>query len=76
MRVRDSLLYESGLGFHCINHALGCSHRCRYPCYAFLMAWNYSARVGRDRATGAFYRQQSSLVRRFCAQQGIECALS
>jgi DNA repair photolyase len=35
---RKSLLYESGLGFHCINHVLGCSHGCRYPCYAFLMA--------------------------------------
>lgn len=35
---RKSLLYKSGLGFHCINHALGCSHGCRYPCYAFLMA--------------------------------------
>lgn len=35
---RKSLLYKSGLGFHCINHILGCSHGCRYPCYAFLMA--------------------------------------
>ncbi len=35
---RKSLLYRSGLGFFCINHALGCSHGCRYPCYAFLMA--------------------------------------
>ena len=35
---RKRLLYRSGLGFDCINHALGCSHGCRYPCYAFLMA--------------------------------------
>ena len=35
---RKSLLYQSGLGFPCINHVLGCSHGCRYPCYAFLMA--------------------------------------
>ena len=35
---RKSLLYRSGLGFFCINHVLGCSHGCRYPCYAFLMA--------------------------------------
>jgi len=35
---RKTLLYRSGLGFHCINHVLGCSHGCRYPCYAFLMA--------------------------------------
>jgi DNA repair photolyase len=32
------LLYRSGLGFYCINHVLGCSHGCRYPCYAYLMA--------------------------------------
>jgi DNA repair photolyase len=35
---RKSLLYKSGLGFWCINHVLGCSHGCRYPCYAYLMA--------------------------------------
>jgi DNA repair photolyase len=35
---RKSLLYRSGLGFHCINHVQGCSHGCRYPCYAYLMA--------------------------------------
>jgi DNA repair photolyase len=35
---RKTLLYRSGLGFHCINHVLGCSHGCRYPCYAYLMA--------------------------------------
>ena len=35
---RKSLLYKSGLGFHCVNHVLGCSHGCRYPCYAYLMA--------------------------------------
>lgn len=35
---RKTLLYASGLGFHCINHLLGCLHGCRYPCYAFLMA--------------------------------------
>ena len=35
---RKSLLYKSGLGLHCINHVLGCSHGCHYPCYAYLMA--------------------------------------
>jgi DNA repair photolyase len=38
---RKSLLYRSGLGFHCINHVLGCSHGCRYPCYAYLMATHH-----------------------------------
>jgi DNA repair photolyase len=35
---RKTLLYKSGLGFWCINHVQGCSHGCRYPCYAFMMA--------------------------------------
>jgi DNA repair photolyase len=35
---RKSLLYKSGLGFFCINHVQGCSHGCRYPCYAFMMS--------------------------------------
>jgi DNA repair photolyase len=36
--TRKTLLYKSGLGFYCINHVQGCSHGCRYPCYAFMMA--------------------------------------
>lgn len=39
--IRKSLLYKSGLGFYCINPAQGCSHGCRYPCYAFMMARSY-----------------------------------
>src|SRR5512142_2893087 len=38
---RKSLLYKSGLGFWCINHAQGCAHGCKYPCYAFSMAKHY-----------------------------------
>lgn len=36
--TRKSLLYKSGLGVWCINHVQGCSHGCRYPCYAWMMA--------------------------------------
>jgi DNA repair photolyase len=36
--TRKSLLYKSGLGVLCINHVQGCSHGCRYPCYAFMIA--------------------------------------
>jgi len=37
--IRKSLLYKSGVEYadYCINHVLGCSHGCKYPCYAFLM---------------------------------------
>jgi DNA repair photolyase len=38
---RKSLLYRSGLGFWCVNHAQGCAHGCRYPCYASLLARRY-----------------------------------
>ena len=39
--TRKSLLYKSGLGFYCINHVQGCSHGCRYPCYAWMMAHSH-----------------------------------
>lgn len=39
--TRKKLLYKSGLGFLCVNAALGCSHGCRYPCYAFMMGKSY-----------------------------------
>lgn len=37
---RKSLLYKTGVeyGDYTINHVLGCSHGCLYPCYAMLMA--------------------------------------
>lgn len=37
---RKSLLYRTGVeyGDFAINHVLGCSHGCMYPCYAFMMA--------------------------------------
>lgn len=39
--TRKSLLYKSGVGVFCINHVQGCSHGCRYPCYAYMMAQSY-----------------------------------
>lgn len=38
--TRKSMLYKTGVeyGDYTMNHALGCSHGCLYPCYAFLMA--------------------------------------
>lgn len=39
--TRKTLLYKSGLGFYCVNHAQGCVHGCLYPCYAFMMAQSY-----------------------------------
>ncbi len=36
---RASMLYVTGVeyGDYTMNHVLGCSHGCKYPCYAFLM---------------------------------------
>ncbi|GBE16624.1 hypothetical protein BMS3Abin15_00446 [bacterium BMS3Abin15] len=36
---RKTLLYRSGVEYadFCLNHAEGCSHGCRYPCYAMMM---------------------------------------
>ncbi len=38
--LRKTMLYKTGVeyGDYTINHVLGCSHGCKYPCYAFLMA--------------------------------------
>ena len=37
---RSSLLYKSKVEYadYCINHVEGCSHGCKFPCYAFMMA--------------------------------------
>ena len=37
--TRKSLLYKTNVeyGDYCINHVLGCSHGCFYPCYAYLL---------------------------------------
>ena len=37
--TRKKLLYKTGVeyGDYTMNHVLGCSHGCRYPCYAFLL---------------------------------------
>lgn len=37
--TRKSMLYKTGVeyGDYTMNHVLGCSHGCRYPCYAFMM---------------------------------------
>ena len=37
---RKTLLYKTGVeyGDYTINHIQGCSHGCKYPCYAFLMS--------------------------------------
>ena len=35
---RKSLIYEmGGSGAYAATHVVGCSHGCRFPCYAFLM---------------------------------------
>lgn len=36
---RKTLLYKTGVeyGDFCLNHVEGCSHGCRYPCYAMLL---------------------------------------
>lgn len=43
---RKSLLYKSKVEYadFCINHIEGCSHGCRFPCYAMLNAKRYGRR--------------------------------
>ncbi len=37
---RKTMLYKTGVeyGDYTMNHVLGCSHGCKYPCYAYLIA--------------------------------------
>ena len=41
--LRKSLIYKTGVeyGDYTLNHVLGCSHGCLYPCYAYMMAKRY-----------------------------------
>lgn len=38
--LRKTLIYKTGVeyGDYTLNHFLGCSHGCKYPCYAYMMA--------------------------------------
>lgn len=40
---RKTMLYKTGVeyGDYTINHIVGCSHGCRYPCYAYMMAHRF-----------------------------------
>lgn len=42
------MLYKTGVeyGDYTMNHVLGCSHGCLYPCYAFLMAKRFGKVAG------------------------------
>lgn len=41
--TRKSMLYKTAVeyGDYTMNHVLGCSHGCLYPCYAFLIAMRF-----------------------------------
>lgn len=40
---RKTMLYKTGVeyGDYTINHIVGCSHGCAYPCYAYMMAHRF-----------------------------------
>ena len=37
--TRKTMLYKTGVeyGDYTMNHVLGCTHGCKYPCYAFML---------------------------------------
>ena len=41
--IRKTMLYKTGVeyGDYTINHIIGCSHGCKYPCYAYMMAHRF-----------------------------------
>lgn len=38
--IRKSLIYKTAVEYsdYTLNHVQGCSHGCKYPCYAYIMA--------------------------------------
>ena len=47
---RKSLLYKTGVeyGDYTINHVFGCSHGCKFPCYAYMMKKRFGEVKGYD----------------------------
>jgi len=47
---RKTMLYKTGVeyGDYTMNHVLGCSHGCKYPCYAFLQKKRFGKIVTYD----------------------------
>lgn len=41
--IRKTMLYKTNVeyGDYTMNHVLGCSHGCRYPCYAYLLKYRF-----------------------------------
>lgn len=50
---RKTMLYKTGVeyGDYTMNHIQGCSHGCKYPCYAFLMAKRFGKCADYDQWT-------------------------
>lgn len=48
--TRKTMLYKTGVeyGDYTMNHVLGCSHGCTYPCYAYMMAKRFGKVVSQD----------------------------
>ena len=40
---KKTMLYKTGVeyGDYTVNHIMGCSHGCKYPCYAYMMAHRF-----------------------------------
>src|SRR5450830_1049698 len=78
--TRKSLLYRTGIGgtgAYAATHVVGCSHGCRFPCYAFLMMQRFgkvasyeewcqpriaSLRNHRERVSHCITRNHSEMV--------------
>ncbi len=48
--TRKTMLYKTGVeyGDYTMNHVLGCSHGCTYPCYAYMMAKRFGKVSGQE----------------------------
>ncbi len=48
--TRKTMLYKTGVeyGDYTMNHVLGCSHGCKFPCYAYMMKKRFGEITGYD----------------------------
>lgn len=70
---RKSLLYKTGVeyGDYTINHVEGCSHGCRYPCYAMMMAKRFGkVKTYREWITPRLVGNAAELLRREIGKVG------
>jgi len=57
-------------GLYCVNHAQGCSHGCKYPCYAFKMAERFRKTRYKEWINPTIYTSAPEIIKKELARFG------